>query len=180
MRLNNKNGFTFAELVVVLLVIAIMAAIAVPSFISWLPDMRLKAAARELYGAAMKAKGEAVKRNKNCALTFNQAVPVSGGTTYVYIVYEDTNHNFIYDDGESLLAQMWQWPKGVTFDTNKGGGDGLTFTNDSAGNPAIVFRATSIPTSSIGGFANGTAFLSNVNGKEMSVVVNQAGNISIN
>jgi len=36
------TGFTLIELIVVMALIAIMAAIAVPNFLDWLPNMRLK------------------------------------------------------------------------------------------------------------------------------------------
>ncbi len=180
MQIKNNNGFTFIELVIIVVVIGIMAAISAPVFLSWKPDMRLKAATRDLYGAVMKAKGAAVKRNMNCALTFNQNVPTTGTTTYAYIVYVDTDTDFQYDDGEDIIVQVQQWPKDVSLDITKGGGDGLTFTNDNAGKPAIAFQPTAIPTASGGGFANGSAFLKNTNGRESSVVISQAGNISIN
>lgn len=178
MRIKNENGFTLIEIIMVVIIIGIMAAIAAPNFISWLSNMRLKAAARDLYGAAMKAKGEAVKRNKNCALTFNQQV---GATTFVYIVYEDADTDFQYDAGEDILVQMQQWPKDVSLDATQGGVTlpGVTFTDDNAGKPAIAFQPTAIPTASGGGFANGSAFLKITNGRKRKVVVSQAGNISI-
>jgi len=189
--MNNKHGFSLIELVVVLVIIGIMAAIAVPNIIAWLPNMRLKAAARDLYSAAMKAKGEAIKRNVNCSLVFNQSV---GGVTPAYIVYADSNRNFKYDPPQPngctpgtsgctiidpIITKVQQWPKNVFLDTSQGGGDGLTFTNDNAGKPAIFFRSNSIPTQAGGGFANGTAFLKNTNNRKRSIVISRAGNISI-
>ena len=103
MRLKDENGFSLVELITVIGIIGIMAAIAVPSFLSWLPNMRLKAATRDLHAAAMKAKGAAIKRNLNCALTFNQQI---SATTFAYIVYVDADTDFQYDDGEDILVQV--------------------------------------------------------------------------
>lgn len=177
MQSTDEKGFTLVEIIMVTVIIAIMTAFAVPSFLSWLPNMRLKAAARDLYGAAMKTKGEAVKRNVNCALTFNQPI---GATTYAYIVFADADSDCEYDGGETVLLRVEQWPKDVLLDTTQGGGDGISFPDNDDGNPTVVFRPTAIPTANGGGFVNGSAFLINTKGRTQSVVVSQAGNISIN
>ncbi|MFP7755267.1 GspH/FimT family pseudopilin [Thermodesulfobacteriota bacterium B35] len=176
MRLLNEKGFSVLEVFTVVAIILIMAAVGVSGFGSWLPNIRLKAAGRDLYSALMKAKGEAVKRNRNFALTFNQQV---GGVLYSYIVYEDADADCEYDPGETIVMQVRQWPENVSLDSTQGGGDGLSFTNNDDGNPTIAFRPTAIPTQNGGGFANGTAFLRNSSGRNLNVIVSRAGNISI-
>ena len=174
--MKNSKGFTLIEVLIVVGIIGIMAAIVIPSISSWLPNYRLKGAARDLYGAAMKAKGEAVKRNTSCALTFNQTV---GGVANVYIVYVDTNGNCEFDTTEVIIVQVQQWPKQVSLDLTQGGGDGLSFTDNDDGNPTILFRSNGIPTGNGGGMAQGSAYLTNTNGKTAEVVINQAGSMRI-
>jgi len=164
------------ELMVVITIIAILAGVAIPAFMQWLPNMRLKAAARDLYGAAMLAKGEAVKRNKWCALSFNQNI---GGTNLAYAVFEDTNRNCEYDAGEPMLRSVSTWPNQVSLDTSHGGGTGITFLNNDNGRPTIVFRPNSIPTANNGGMASGSTFLKSSTGRQVAMVISQAGNISI-
>ena len=168
--MKKPKGFTLIEVLIVIGVIGILAAIAIPSYISWLPNYRLKVAARDLYSSAMKAKGEAVKRNQNCALTFNQAV---GGIANVYIVYVDADADCEFDVGEIVIDRLQQWPSQVLL-------TGVTFTNNDDGNPTISFRSNAIPTANGGGLANGTASLSSTSGRVRNVVINQAGNVRIN
>ena len=68
-----QQGFTLAEVIMVLAIIGILAAIAIPNFLSWLPNMRLKAAARDLYSSMQKARAEAIKTNRSHAIVFDTA-----------------------------------------------------------------------------------------------------------
>jgi type IV fimbrial biogenesis protein FimT len=183
---NTQKGFTLVEVMIVIAVIAILAAIAIPSFLSWLPNMRLKAAARDLHGVMMRTKGEAAKRNVNCAVTFNQDF---GGTNFVYVSYVDTNSNSEYDVGEEILIQVQQWPQDVFFDSTQGGGDGVSFVDNDDGNPTVVFKPSTIPTDNSGGViiattstvsGTDTVYLGNSTGRTRIVRVSPAGGISTN
>lgn len=67
------QGFTLVEIMVVLAMMAIMAVIAIPNFISWVPNYKLKSAARDLYSAMQQARIGAVKTNKDWAIVFDVA-----------------------------------------------------------------------------------------------------------
>jgi len=71
--MRNQSGFTLIEAMIVIAVIGIMTAVAVASSLSRLPDMRLKAAARDLHGNLQKAKLMAAKTNAPHAVSFNTA-----------------------------------------------------------------------------------------------------------
>ncbi|CAK8721904.1 prepilin-type N-terminal cleavage/methylation domain-containing protein [Candidatus Electrothrix aarhusensis] len=64
------DGFSAPELLMVVAIIGIMAAVAIPSFISGIPRRQLKSAARDLYGAVQQARILAVKNSQNYTLIF--------------------------------------------------------------------------------------------------------------
>lgn len=69
--LRNKKGFTLTELTVTLGVLGIMTAIAVPSYISYLPKHKLKTSVRQIYDDMQLAKIRAVKDNTVACITFD-------------------------------------------------------------------------------------------------------------
>ena len=70
--MRRQSGFTLVELMITIGVVAILSAIAVPNFISWIPKYRLKAAASELFSNMQLARMTAVKENTTCTVTFSQ------------------------------------------------------------------------------------------------------------
>ena len=70
-KMKNSKGFTLIEVLIVIGVIGILSAIAIPTISSWLPNYRLKAAARDVYSTMQKARMLAVKMNNNTAVVFD-------------------------------------------------------------------------------------------------------------
>ena len=60
--LTNKKGFTLVEVMVVVAILGIIAAIGTTGVIRSLPTMRLKSAARDIFSASMQAKAEALQK----------------------------------------------------------------------------------------------------------------------
>lgn len=73
LKLNYQDGFTLVECMIVIAIIAILAAIATPNIMRWLPDKKLKAAARDLYSNMQRAKTIAIRSNNNTAIIFDTA-----------------------------------------------------------------------------------------------------------
>ena len=68
--MQKRSGFTLIELAVVIVILAILAGVGVPNFLSWLPKYRLKIAARDLYSNLQLAKMSAIKANKDCRVSY--------------------------------------------------------------------------------------------------------------
>jgi len=69
--MKKASGFTFVQLCVVIALIGILAAIGIPSYLTYLPKYRLKSAARDLYSNLQLAKMAAIKANENCRVTYS-------------------------------------------------------------------------------------------------------------
>lgn len=67
----NERGITFIELMTVVAVIGIMAALAVPSFLSYMPKLKVKAAARDVVSQLRLARSKAVSERRPYGVMFN-------------------------------------------------------------------------------------------------------------
>lgn len=83
----NNRGFTMIELMITITVFAILAAVGLPSFKSFIAAQRIKSASFDIMSSMMLARSEAVKRNANADVTptsgswMNGWTVSTGGTT---------------------------------------------------------------------------------------------------
>ena len=107
------RGFTAIELMVVVAIVAILAALAGPSFRDLIDGWRVRSATEQITSSIYYARSEAIKRGgrvsvrKNCATGPNQEWQCG------WLVFSDANSNGTQDAGDTSL-QTFPEATGVT------------------------------------------------------------------
>ncbi|MCP4413685.1 MAG: prepilin-type N-terminal cleavage/methylation domain-containing protein [Gammaproteobacteria bacterium] len=157
-----NSGFTLAELIMVIGMIAILSAIAVPNIIASLPDYRLRSATRDIVSCLQEAKLRAVKEGANTAMIFDIA---------------NDKYTAWVDNGWGGGAGNW-WP-----DTNVGE---VIFKQINLPNDISLYQNTTFNLNTFGfnsrGFPAtnvGTIFIKNNQSHYRKIIVNSPGNIRV-
>lgn len=107
------QGFTAIELMVTVAVLAILAAVAAPSFNPLIERWRVRQVSEELQSTLYFARSEAVKRSGGITILRNgdtgDCVAVGSDTSLWscgWIVFADTNNDGVQDSGEDTLQQV--------------------------------------------------------------------------
>lgn len=96
-RHTGKRGFTLVEMMIVIAVLAIIAAIAAPNFQTYMAQRRLNGAARLVMTDLMDARMKAVSENNQFKVFFLD--------THQYKVLDDENNNGTEDTGETSVTK---------------------------------------------------------------------------
>lgn len=137
---NNDSGFTLIELIMVVTLIAIVSAVAMPSLRSWLRNADLNADVRRIYAGMQRTRIEAVKRNATAALIFGQTV---AGNFYDCVSFVDNNADRVLDAGETVVFSF-DLSGGVSVADNK-------FELNANGTNAVGFNNRGLPLNAKGG-----------------------------
>lgn len=169
--MKDKNGFTLMELMVVIAIIGILSAIAVPNAIRWRNNAQTSAAARDLYSSFQIAKSEAIKHNENCTIVFNASI---GGTTYDYAIFRESpvTANHTYNAAEDTLVK--------TVNLKQFGQVHLkdnSFSKNDDDKHAVSFRPDGMPIDVDGGLGGGSVSLEGATDK--TIQLSNAGSLKV-
>jgi prepilin-type N-terminal cleavage/methylation domain-containing protein len=110
--MRKNKGFTLLEMITAIAVLGIVSAIAIPNYVSWLSDMKIKTAVGDLKSDMNMAKLRAIRENATVAMVFNVA-----SNSYESFVDNGagggTANNGVRDGGEAQL-KLVTLPAGVT------------------------------------------------------------------
>lgn len=127
------RGFTLIEVIVVMVTMTIMAGFAVPQILAFLPNIRLKSAAMDLYTNMQSVRLEAVKSNHDWAIVFTPAT-----NKYYLCSAPGTSWNTLADTTVERTVDLADYKSGVKF------GHGSVAAGSSATTPPAAFPAGDI------------------------------------
>jgi prepilin-type N-terminal cleavage/methylation domain-containing protein len=96
--MRNESGLTLFELMVVVGIMAILASVAVPGFLGWLPKYRMRSAADDVLSTLEYARLRAVRENDTVAVTF---FPVND------------SYQVLLNDGAGAKVKSGRMPAGI-------------------------------------------------------------------
>ena len=105
MSLRRSKGFTLVELMITIAVLAILTAIAYPSFQSTIRSNRMATTANELIAALSLARSEAIRGTRGGAVCASKDGTACDGASWAegWMVWNDANGNGAYDKDEPVL-----------------------------------------------------------------------------
>lgn len=163
------NGLSLVELLVVVAVLALLAAVGTPLLSRLVDSTRLSSYANDFLAALHLARSEAIKRRERaglCKSADGVSCSETGGWEQGWIVFRDANSNGLRDDGELVVQYTARMAADFRF----------------SGNATVAAYISYVPTGRTrlagGGFQAGTLTLCKVSDPALGgrqIVINSAG-----
>jgi prepilin-type N-terminal cleavage/methylation domain-containing protein len=177
--MKREQGFTLLELMVTIIVLCVLLGLAIPGFSRWIPNYRLRGAARDIHSNLQYAKMTAVKDRARCGVLFDVASSryqvVSSGPNRTF---ESTSGSVGGDDIVLKTVSFSEYGSGVAYGhgsatsaIGSGFDNNVTFPDD-----GVVFDSRGMILSPSGGASmGGYVYLQNNKNSTYAVGVWSAG-----
>lgn len=159
--MRKNTGFTLVELLIVVAIMGVIAAVTIPGYMAFIPNYRLRSAAEELQGDIQFAKIRAIKLGVVVSIRVNTA-------TDTYTMFVDNGAgantgNGTLDGDEGAPIKTATMASGIDI-------TGVTFTNN-----AVQFNSRGLPFN----WNDGEVSIRNERGRTTAVSVDEAGSVDI-
>ena len=115
-RRGRLRGFTLIELMVVIGLLGILAALAAPSFTNSIDRYRIRAAVDELNNSIQFARSEAIRSRQQVVMLQSNGCAVNNWGCG-WTIFQDTNRNNAQDAGEATVKSINEF-RGVSITSN--------------------------------------------------------------
>lgn len=132
----SRGGLTLIEIMIGVLIISVLASLAVPAFLNWNENERVKAAARAASDAFLLARSEAIRTGNNHFVVFGKGL--AGATEPIVVVNDGpaASANCVIDAGEIVHAVRAE--RDVSWGTSPGGANGTVVPTDTGASAATA------------------------------------------
>jgi len=111
--LSDHQGFSVIELAVVVTIVVALAALSAPVMSGYSPTYNSKKAARQIVSQMQLARIHAIKNRVNTVVVFYPENFVPADQANSFLIYEDTDNDWIQDSDENVIAQRTYMPPKV-------------------------------------------------------------------
>ena len=172
----DKNGFSLVELLVIVSIIILLTAISVPIINNFAPSYNAKQAASNIVSQMQLARVHAIKQRVTTVVAFYPEgfTPVAQANSF--LIYEDTNNNWVQDPGENILLSRIYMPAKVnllsaTF-TSNGSGESTETTSCGFDSQGVAARTGAT-------YVIGNLALKNAKNQTRTISLNASGKTKI-